>query len=482
MAVFSVDAIHREHWNAFCDVCYSHFEFEEEEDGERTYEQKYDTFRRCYNFAQQHFKWNEVLWFKVGQQDFERLKKAYDFFLNLTTDDNASVPMLMVLLRIQQSIWTRLKKDSELMEYVYPRRFKVDYYKYRIEQIENLPNDDNLIKDLGKVEHQIIDALYNERPWDEEWRRLINDSKVHHVDERQGESKERDVSAGNLAQALAESIIHSYNHSIYEFSSKHYHTVTEGDGSAIRALVFRLFTSFQISLPDIKTLLDDYPECLWYDKLNQTRDELIREFEKSRLGSHWCECITSKSGLGKVGRYLINHRDVISEEEETRFFYLLDEICIITDILRGNAAKYWLKLDYEDDKVDKEMSEKEELNYFAPCKNLQELLKGVWFAEVRSDEKYDAAWTDSFVGALMQSEHGEGIARQWGVQGVRNKRKQLKGYVVGLLKDQGVLVGSYNAIAAKIDPDDKKRVFSHYMGDGKKQPYAEWVKDYVVGN
>jgi hypothetical protein len=115
------------------------------------------------------------------------------------------------------------------------------------------------------------------------------------------------------------------------------------------------------------------------------------------------------------------------------------------------------------------------LNLFAPKKNLQELLKGAWFAEVRSNARYDAAWTDAFVEALMQSEHGEEIAREWAVKGERSKRTQLKAYVAGLLKDAGVLRGSYDAIAAKIDPNDQKRSFSRYMSQGKRQPYADWV-------
>lgn len=115
------------------------------------------------------------------------------------------------------------------------------------------------------------------------------------------------------------------------------------------------------------------------------------------------------------------------------------------------------------------------LNLFAPKKNLQELLRGAWFAEVRSDARYDAAWTDAFVEALMQSEHGEEIAREWAVKGERSKRTQLKAYVAGLLKDAGVLRGSYDAIAAKIDPNDQKRRFSRYMSQGKRQPYADWV-------
>ena len=121
----------------------------------------------------------------------------------------------------------------------------------------------------------------------------------------------------------------------------------------------------------------------------------------------------------------------------------------------------------------------EELNYDAPKINLQRLLKEDWFAEVRIDNKYDSAWTDAFVEALMASEYGEGIARDWAVAGVKGKKSQLKGYVVGLLKDVGVLKGSYDSIAKKINPNDVKRQFSTYMSKGKKQPYNDWVKEYV---
>jgi len=122
---------------------------------------------------------------------------------------------------------------------------------------------------------------------------------------------------------------------------------------------------------------------------------------------------------------------------------------------------------------------KEELNFFAPKKNLQELLRQTWFAEVRTDKKYDAAWTDSFIEALISSEYGEDIARQWAVKGAREKKKLLKAYVVGLLKDAGVLKGSYAAIATKMGIADETRQFSTYMSRGKKQPYADWVKENV---
>ena len=109
------------------------------------------------------------------------------------------------------------------------------------------------------------------------------------------------------------------------------------------------------------------------------------------------------------------------------------------------------------------------------------LLKQPWFNDVRGDEKYDTSWTDAFVDALMGSEYGEGIAREWNNGGRLDRCTQIKGYLSGLLKDAGVLKGSYDAIAEKVNLTDKPRTFSRYMSDGKLQPYALWVKEYIKG-
>ena len=131
----------------------------------------------------------------------------------------------------------------------------------------------------------------------------------------------------------------------------------------------------------------------------------------------------------------------------------------------------------------------EELNYYAPTNSLQRLLKQPWFAEVRTDERYDEAWTDAFMEALMESEYGERIARDWAVQGLRERKAQVKGNVVGLLKDAGVLKGSYGSIARAVgiivneeNKKDSYKTFAKYMSAGKKQAYALWVKEYVEGH
>lgn len=121
----------------------------------------------------------------------------------------------------------------------------------------------------------------------------------------------------------------------------------------------------------------------------------------------------------------------------------------------------------------------EPLNYFAPTKNLQELLRQPWFKALRTYERYNQQWTDGFVSALMASEYKDGIAMDWAIQGKRRKVTQIKGYIVGLLSDAGVLKGSYDSIAAKVGLTDDPRSFSRYMSQGKKQPFAQWVLDYV---
>lgn len=122
-----------------------------------------------------------------------------------------------------------------------------------------------------------------------------------------------------------------------------------------------------------------------------------------------------------------------------------------------------------------------QLNYFAPTKHLQLLLRQDWFKDLRTSDEYDEQWTDAFVSALMETEWRDIIAEDWAVGGEREKKNMIKGYVLGLLKDAGVLKGSYNSIAIKVDIMEEYRTFSNYMGQGKKQPYSDWVRGYVTG-
>ena len=105
--IFSVEKIHKKYWKEFCNVCYPLFDFENKDDGERTYEQRYETFCRCHNMATEYFRWNEKNMFLVNEQDFVRLRNAYELLIHLSSNDKAPILMLLVFLRMQQSIWNR---------------------------------------------------------------------------------------------------------------------------------------------------------------------------------------------------------------------------------------------------------------------------------------------------------------------------------------------------------------------------------------
>ena len=117
-----------------------------------------------------------------------------------------------------------------------------------------------------------------------------------------------------------------------------------------------------------------------------------------------------------------------------------------------------------------------QLNYFAPTKNLKVLLTEEWFEIHRTDKCYDAKWIEDFVNALMKSEHREYIATEWS----KDKRQDyIRGCVLGLLKEGGVIKGSMDSIARSANVCDNYRTFSRYMGQSRQEPYADWVLDYL---
>lgn len=120
------------------------------------------------------------------------------------------------------------------------------------------------------------------------------------------------------------------------------------------------------------------------------------------------------------------------------------------------------------------------LNYFAPTKNLKMLLTEEWFGMLSADEKrFSVKWINGFVDALMASEWRNRIASDWAVA---DKRLGLKCMIIGVLKDAGVIRGSYNAIAKLLDMNNENpATLAKYMGMGKKQPFAKWIADYVKG-
>lgn len=121
--------------------------------------------------------------------------------------------------------------------------------------------------------------------------------------------------------------------------------------------------------------------------------------------------------------------------------------------------------------------EDEEPNCYPAGRFLKEVLNGKWFEEVRTHQGYTSKWREAFVDALLDSDYRREIAKAYKD---KYKRESLKGYVVGCLKDAGVISGTYDGIARQMNySEDSYRTFSRYLGRGKNQDYFLWIKDYV---
>ena len=119
----------------------------------------------------------------------------------------------------------------------------------------------------------------------------------------------------------------------------------------------------------------------------------------------------------------------------------------------------------------------ENTKLFAPYFHIKEMLKSEWFRNLRIDAKYNDKWADAFAEALMRSEFGQQIADDW-----KEKANQIKGYVIGCLKEAGVFKAyvSNESIARDAAIISKTRTFAKWIGKGaREQPYIEWIKNHV---
>ena len=154
----------------------------------------------------------------------------------------------------------------------------------------------------------------------------------------------------------------------------------------------------------------------------------------------------------------------------------------------GDEAEFEEVKDTQRNETDNDKEDGEEkLNYKTPTIVLQRMMEGEWFDKVSTNKGlYSKEWRSKLVAALMASGHGAYIARLWGHE---DKRLTIRGRFVGTLVGAGVLSKNKSAVARAYlgfndntrDKDEKKDVntFGKYIGQWKKEPYADWVKDYV---
>ena len=175
---------------------------------------------------------------------------------------------------------------------------------------------------------------------------------------------------------------------------------------------------------------------------------------------------------GSYGKYIAQHLYSFRQEQKNALFKIIKSFELIHKdmvLLKPELGKYLGN--------HANLGDLENTEYFAPYFHIKKMLRETWFEKLRADCKYNGSWADAFADALVRSEHGLQIVNDWSEKG-----NQIKGYVLGCLKEAGVFKSdvSNDRIARDAGIMSNTRSFGKYIGkESQEQPYAEWIKKHV---
>lgn len=347
--IFNIKEIHKRYWKKFCDRFYKNFRFPEGTDWD--YEKKFEYFCNSKIQGDEHSNYAQRF-LQVNNDELKQLKECSEEFLE-QKDGYDIVPELFIFVSKMKRLSAKLENDSRIISLVCPYRRdeRIDYTKYLItEKSSFLPKSKDWPTIRETIKSEACDKMLWEMMDSDSYSQYTNDMMI--TDDFEGNVIPFNPTDENIAfivDEIFENQVYWYNESL-----KRYMRVcpTKGKGSEgneLMALLYRLFVSYRDSLKDIKDILDESPSPLKLVDLQKERNRQISLFGYNDYGKHWMACMTHENGIQNVAKYFIHHRDHFTDYNERDFFYTLDKICIIDDILQGNADKYGLNISYPDD-------------------------------------------------------------------------------------------------------------------------------------
>lgn len=347
--IFNIKEIHKRYWKKFCDKFYKNFRFPEGTDWD--YEKKFEYFCNSKIQGDEHSNYAQRF-LQVNNDELKQLKECSEEFLKQKYGYDI-VPELFIFVRKMKRLSAKLENDSRIISLVcpYSRDERIDYTKYLItEKSSFLPKSKDWPTIRETIKSEACDRMLWEMMASDSYSQYTNDMMI--TDDFEGNVIPFNPTDENIAfvvDEIFENQVYWYNESL-----KRYMRVcpTKGKGSEgneLMALLYRLFVSYCDSLKDIKDILDESPLPLKLVDLQKERNRQISLFGNNDYGKHWMACMTHENGIQNVAKYFIHHRDHFTDYNERDFFYTLDKICIIDDILQGYADKYGLNISYPDD-------------------------------------------------------------------------------------------------------------------------------------
>lgn len=327
-----------------------------------TYEQKYETF--CQLLGKRTERKGEIeKGLAVKEEDFKFLKILEKRLYTLKEREEL-ISTLYYYVRTIGSVRRKIINDIWVIKNINPCYIKADYSEYLLDETQRFAEGDEywpIIRDVLK--YHMNEEMLNEMLGEEAFFNYTEDSTRTEIIDETGDTFEYNPAEGSvifLVNEILEREVKGFNHDLHELTALLSENNKYSDGKEQKYFLYRLFMSYESSLPEIKNMLEELPSPLNLNRLQKEHNRLISAFSKSPLGNQWIRCMEYKDGIKYIAKYFMNKQNNLTTEEKSLFFYILDKICIIEEILKGNAQKYGLKVDYPEDWFATEKRDKKE--------------------------------------------------------------------------------------------------------------------------
>lgn len=358
--VFCVTELHRTYWKEFCDAYYCSLGFSPYE--KSTYEQKYETFCQLQGKQTERKDYTEN-GLTVKEEDFKFLKFLEKRLYTLKEREEL-ISTLYYYVRTIWSVRRKIKNDIWVIRNINPYCIKADYSQYILDETKRFVEGDEywpIIRDVLK--YHMNEEMLKEMLGDYHFYEYTLDETRTETNEDTGVTFEYNPAEGSvifLVNEILEPAVKGFNEDLDELRPLLAGKNKCSDGNELKLFLYRFFMSYESSLPEIKNMLEELPSPLDFNMIKEERNGLIKVFRENPLGNRWIMCIEHEDGIKKIAKYYMNHQKDFTTEEKYQFFYNLDKICIIEEILKGNAQKYGLKVDYPEDWFATEKRDKKE--------------------------------------------------------------------------------------------------------------------------
>lgn len=347
--VFCITELHQTYWKEFCDAYYSSLGLLPNENS--TYEQKYETFCQLQEKQTERNDYTEN-GLTVKEEDFKFLKFLEKRLYTLKEREEL-ISTLYYYVRTIWSVRRKIKNDIWVIRNINPYCTKADYSQYILDETKRFSERDGywpIIRDVLKyhMNEEMLKEMLGDYPFFEHTR---DDTLIETIEET-GKTFKYNPAEGSvifLVNEILEATIQGFNTDLHELTTLLSENNKCTDGKEQKFFLYRFFMSYESSLPEIKNMLEELPSPRNLNRLQKEHNRLISTFSKTPLGNQWIQCMEYEDGIKHVAKYFMNKKNNLTMEEKSQFFYTLDKICIIEEILNGNAQKYGLKVDYPED-------------------------------------------------------------------------------------------------------------------------------------